>query len=167
MGAGVLPLAIYKGTLFMLLGQERNNNLWSDFGGGTIKGEKPFKTAIREGCEELTGFLGDESELEEQVTNNLISSISFERYTSYMFKIPYDKKLPKYFSNVNKFAETHLQTNIENNENGLFEKKQIQWVSLSDLKTNKLNIQMREHYKPIMNSILKNEKFIMKLMTQN
>ena len=109
MGAGVLPLAIYKGTLFLLLGQERHNNLWCDFGGGTIKGEKPFKTAIREGCEELTGFLGDESELEEQVTTNLISSISFDRYTSYMFKITYDKKLPKYFSNVNKFAELHLK----------------------------------------------------------
>ena len=64
MGAGVLPLALYKGTLFFLLGQERNNNLWCDFGGSTIKGEKPFKTAIREGCEELNGFLGDESELE-------------------------------------------------------------------------------------------------------
>lgn len=167
MGAGVLPLAIYKGTLFLLLGQERHNNLWCDFGGGTIKGEKPFKTAIREGCEELTGFLGDESELEEQVTTNLISSISFDRYTSYMFKITYDKKLPKYFSNVNKFAELHLKTSIENNENGLFEKKQIQWISLSDLKTNKLKIQIREHYKPILNSILKNEDFIMKLMTQN
>ena len=166
MGAGILPLALYKGTLFFLLGQERNNNLWSDFGGSTIKGEKPFKTAIREGCEELNGFLGDEHELEEQVTNNLITSISFERYTSYIFKINYDKKLPLYFSNVNRFAETHLTTTIKNNENGLFEKKQIQWISLNDLKTQKTKEELREHYKPILRSILKNEEFIMRLMSQ-
>ena len=167
MGAGILPIALYKGAIFLLLGQERNNNKWSDFGGSTIKGEKPFKTAIREGCEELNGFLGDESELEEQVTDNLISSISFDRYTSYIFKISYDKKLPTYFSNVNRFAEIHLKSAIENGENGLFEKKQIQWIALNHLKNGKSNIQLREHYKPILNSILKNEEFIIRLMTQN
>lgn len=167
MGAGILPLALYKGTLFMLLGQERHNNKWSDFGGSTIKGEKPFKTAIREGCEELNGFLGNENELEEQVTNCLITSISFDKYTSYIFKIAYDKKLPIYFSNVNKFSEIHLKSIIENSENGLFEKKQIQWVALNNLKKGKSQIQIREHYKPILNSILNNEEFIMRLMTQN
>ena len=33
MGAGILLVALYRGTLFLLLGQERHNNLWSDFGG--------------------------------------------------------------------------------------------------------------------------------------
>jgi 8-oxo-dGTP pyrophosphatase MutT (NUDIX family) len=167
MGAGILPLAIYKGTLFMLLGQERHNNLWCDFGGSTIKGEKPFKTAIREGYEELNGFLGDENELEEKVLDGLITSISFDKYTSYIFKIGYDKNLPLYFSNVNRFAETNLKESIENNENGLFEKKQILWVSLNQLKINKSKIQIREHYKPILYSIFKNEEFIIKLMAKN
>ena len=172
MGAGVLPLALYKGTLFLLLGQERHNNLWSDFGGSTIKGEKPFKTAIREGCEELNGFLGDENELEEQVTNNLLTSISCDRYTSYIYKTSYDKKLPNYFANVNRFAELHLKDKIDIEDNGLFEKKQIQWIPLSQFKSEpsrseKSNIQLREHYKPILRSILKNEEFIMRLMTQN
>ena len=174
MGAGVLPLALYKGTLFLLLGQERHNNLWSDFGGSTIKGEKPFKTAIREGGEELNGLLGDENELEEQVTNNLLTSISCDRYTSYIYKTSYDKKLPNYFANVNRFAEIHLKDAIENKDNGLFEKKQIQWVPLSQFKSTSStkasktsNIQLREHYKPILKSILKNEEFIMRLMTQN
>ena len=181
MGAGVLPLALYKGTLFLLLGQERKNNLWSDFGGSTIKGEKPFKTAIREGCEELNGLLGDEHELEEQVTSSLITSISCDRYTTYIYKTTYDKKLPNYFANVNKFAEIHLKDAIENNDNGLFEKRQILWVPLNQLKSanpnpnpnpnsnsnSNSNIQLREHYKPILKSILKNEEFIMRLMTQN
>ena len=65
MGAGILPVALYRGTLYLLLGQERHNSLWSDFGGSSHKRETPFKTAIREGTEELNGFLGTEEEMEE------------------------------------------------------------------------------------------------------
>ena len=39
MGAGILPIALYKGTIYLLLGQERTN-LWSDFGGSANKNEK-------------------------------------------------------------------------------------------------------------------------------
>lgn len=160
MGAGVLPVSLYKGTLFLLLGQERHNNLWCDFGGGAHKGERPFKTAIREGTEELNGFLGDESEFETLVTNNLIVSISYDKYTSYIFKTNYDKKLPSYFSNVNSFAEVHLKDKIAIEDNGLFEKKQIQWYSLSKLKEDKSQIKLREFYKPLLETIFKNEKLI-------
>ena len=104
MGAGILPVALYRGTLYLLLGQERNNNnLWSDFGGGSHKGEKPFKTAIREGTEELNGFLGSEEELEEEVNKNMVLSICYDKYTTYIFKIKYNTDLPKYFTNNNKF----------------------------------------------------------------
>ena len=62
MGAGILPVALYRGCIYLLLGQERNDLLWSDFGGSTeIKNntrEYPFITAIREGGEELNGILG-------------------------------------------------------------------------------------------------------------
>ena len=37
MGAGILPVAVYRGALFILLGQERDNNLWADFGGSHAK----------------------------------------------------------------------------------------------------------------------------------
>ena len=63
---------------------------------------------------------------------------------------------------------------IEIKDNGLFEKKQIQWIPLSQLRSTSStkasetsNIQLREHYKTILKSILKNEEFIMRLMTQN
>ena len=164
MGAGVLPVALYKGTLFLLLGQERKNNLWSDFGGSAHKGEKPFKTAIREGVEELNGFLGDENEFEDLVTRNMIISISYDKYTSYIFKTNYDKKLPTYFSNVNKFAEQHLQDKIDIEHNGLFEKTQIQWFPLSKLKEDKSQIKLREFYKPLLETILKNDKFIISFL---
>ena len=160
MGAGVLPVALYKGTLFLLLGQERKNNLWADFGGSAKKDERPLKTAIREGTEELNGFLGDENEFEVLVTSNMIISISYDKYTSYIFKTNYDKKLPTYFSNVNKFAEQHLQDKIDIEHNGLFEKTQIQWFPLSKFKEDKSQIKLREFYKPLFNSIIKNERFI-------
>ena len=31
MGAGILPLGVLSSSVFILLGQERHNNLWSDF----------------------------------------------------------------------------------------------------------------------------------------
>ena len=164
MGAGVLPVALYRGTLFLLIGQERHNNLWCDFGGSPNKGEKPLKTAIREGNEELNGFLGNEYEFETTVNCNMILSISFDKYTSYIFRTNYDKKLPIYFSNVNEFAEIHLKDKIDTKHNGLFEKKQIQWFPLSKFKDGKSRIMFREHYKPILDSILKNEKFIIKFI---
>jgi len=164
MGAGVLPIARYKGTLFLLLGQERNNNLWCDFGGGAYKGEKPYKTAIREGSEELNGFLGDENDFETTVNHNMILSITYDKYTSYIFRTNYDKKLPIYFTNVNKFAEFHLKDKIETQYNGLFEKKQIQWFPLSKFKEDKSRAMFREHYKPVLDSVLKNEQFIIKFI---
>ena len=164
MGAGVLPVALYKGTLFLLLGQERHNNLWCDFGGGHHKGEKPYKTAIREGTEELNGFLGDENDFETTVNNNFILSITFDKYTSYIFRTTYDKKLPMYFTNVNNFAEIHLKDKIETKYNGLFEKKQIQWFPLSKFKEDKSRAMFREHYKPVLDSVLKNEQFIIKFI---
>ena len=156
MGAGVLPIALYKGTLFLLLGQERHNNLWCDFGGSTINGEKPYKTAIREGTEELNGFLGNENDFETIVTCNMILSITFDRYTSYIFKTNYDEKLPLYFTNVNNFAEVYLKDkinikdNIDIKHNGLFEKKQIQWFPLSEFRENNLRDMFRKHYIPIL-----------------
>ena len=64
MGAGILPVTIFKGSILFLLGKERyNSDYWSDFGGSTIPKETIFQTAIREGYEELDGFLGNKEEL--------------------------------------------------------------------------------------------------------
>ena len=61
MGAGILPVALHHDKIFFLFGKENKNADtpgWSDFGGGKEKGERPLTTAIREGYEELSGFLG-------------------------------------------------------------------------------------------------------------
>ena len=61
------------------------------------KGEKPYKTAIREGTEELNGFFGSEEELDMEVTNNKILSICYDKYTTYIFKT---KNIIKNYQNI-------------------------------------------------------------------
>ena len=162
MGAGILPVALHKGVLFLLMGQERKNNLWCDFGGTPNKKEKPFETAIREGGEELNGFLGVNEELENIVNPNMILSICYDRYTTYVFRTNYDENMPYYFNNVNKFGELHFKDTIESYHTGLFEKTQIKWMKVDDLKTKEDLKIFRTWYIPIVESIVKNEKFIIK-----
>ena len=173
MGAGILPVALYKGSLFLLLGKERTN-LWSDFGGSANPKEEIFTTAIREGYEELNGFLGCENDLKRIVTKNKLYQIGYEEriknkkkliYTTFVFNINYDPNLPIYFNNVNNFAEKHLNDKIQENHNGLFEKCEISWFSIKDLRENKINF--RPWYQPFIYSVIKNEKNIIKLIKDN
>ena len=162
MGAGILPVSLFRGTLYLLLGQERHNNLWSDFGGSAHKREKPFKTAIREGTEELNGFFGSEEEMEEEINNNLLLSICYDKYTTYIYRSKYNKDLPKYFINNNKFIEKHAANIVDNNHNGLYEKKKIEWFSLNEFNNEEKLLLIRPHYKEHIKWILKNDKLIIK-----
>ena len=163
MGAGILPIALYKGAIYLLLGQERTN-LWSDFGGSTSKTsyEKPFNTAIREGYEELNGFLGNEKELALLVKSNFLLKIPHDTYTTYIFNINYSKDLPKYFNNLNSFIEINAEDKIMKNKNILFEKKKIMWLKLKEYKKDKSILEFRSWYKPILDDIENNEKFLIK-----
>lgn len=160
MGAGILPVALFRGTIFILLGQERHNNLWCDFGGSKEKGETNIQTALREGEEELNGFLGINLDLDNLVNNNLLSSIEYDKYASFLFKVKYDKNLPIYFNNVNNFAEKHLSDKVNKLHNGLFEKKRIDWYSLETLKDKKNKLLIRKHYLPHIDYIIKHERTI-------
>ena len=166
MGAGILPVALYRGTLIILLGQERHNNLWCDFGGSPLPHERKnqYITAIREGAEELNGLLGDKEELKLHVDKNLIYGINNkdDKYTSYLFKSHYDKNLEKYFNNQNKFIENHLPNEITKH-NCLFEKKKINWYTISEIEENlnrNKNNFIRPHYYSILKYIIDNNKSI-------
>ena len=67
MGAGILPTTIYNNKIYFLFGKENkyedSAEGFSDFGGGTDNTESYLSTAIREGGEELTGFLGSSSDI--------------------------------------------------------------------------------------------------------
>ena len=147
----------------ILLGQERQNNLWCDFGGGSYKCETTYETAIREGSEELNGLLGTKERLTITVSQNLITSISNNnfKYTSYVYITPYDSNLPRYFANSNDFAQNHLKDKIEDAENGLYEKIKIEWYPLNAFKNDGLTSIVRPHFNQIIKSLIKNERFIM------
>ena len=98
-GSSILPVTIHKKRLYFLFGKE--NSLadtpgWSDFGGGVEAGESVHATAMREGGEELTGFLGDGKEIADHIqkhggTYNLNYN---DQYHIHMFYMPYDETLP-------------------------------------------------------------------------
>lgn len=159
MGAGILPISYHCGKLCLLLGQERYDYTWSDFGGGKNPGESYIKTALREGEEELNGLLGTGRYLAELVNNNYIAEIgNGDSYSSFVFKIKYDNRLPMYFNNNNIFIEKNLKNIIETSHlehNGLFEKKRIKWFSLEEIE--KDYTIFRPHFVPILKSIVSNK----------
>jgi hypothetical protein len=124
MGAGILPVTIIKGTIFFLLGKEKRCNNWSDFGGSSEINEPIFETAIREGYEELNGFIGSKNELNNLVKNNLISIYDTDRYTTHAFYVnsPYLLTLPYYFNNNCKYIDENVDY-IK--KDGIFEKSEI------------------------------------------
>ena len=132
MGTGILPVTISKGTILFLLGKESKLKYWSDFGGSSKKYETKFDTAIREGYEELDGFLGNKQELINRVNNNFIEKIEIDKYSTYLFYVKYDeiKYLPDYFNNHRIFLNEYLNYIPTD---GIFEKSEIKLFSKSDL----------------------------------
>jgi 8-oxo-dGTP pyrophosphatase MutT (NUDIX family) len=69
----ILPVTIHNNKLYFLFGKENSMEDsakgWSDFGGGVDKGETPYSTALREGGEELTGFLGDKKNIQKLIND--------------------------------------------------------------------------------------------------
>ena len=156
MGAGILPISKYKNTIYFLLGCEHYDKKWSDFGGKKMNNESKLEIAIREGYEELNGFLGTKNQLKNLVKKNLVLEIEKQdkTYKSYLFTIPYDPNLPIYFNNHHKFMESNFPLTID--KNGFFEKSQIRWFTLQELQSNKY--EFRTFYKEIISEIIMENK---------
>jgi hypothetical protein len=157
MGAGILPVALYEGKLYFLFGEEFDEHKWIDFGGGAKKGESTLQNAIREGCEELNGFFGSANEFKHLIKDNLILKLSLETYTTFIVEVSYDPNLPFYFNNHHKFIKTHLPHLI--GKNGLFEKRQIKWFTLADIKQQRPRF--RHYYKSMLDHINEHNEFIL------
>tara|TARA_A100001015_G_scaffold267850_2_gene318250 strand:- start:828 stop:1385 length:558 start_codon:yes stop_codon:yes gene_type:complete len=156
MGGGLLPITYNKGSLLLLLGRERYDKNWSDFGGSKEGNESYLKTALREGEEELNGILGTGKQLANLVDRNLLATINnHDSYTSVVFRLKYDSRLPHYFNNNNRFIESRLKTTIEdsyNSKSGLFEKDYIKWFTLDEIQRD--YTRFRPHFVPILKSIV-------------
>ena len=140
MGAGILPTTIHNNKLYFLFGKENkyaDTPGWSDIGGGTDKDETFMQTAMREGTEELTGFLGMENDIKKLLTrygtyNIDWSSLGGKTYRMHIFPMAFDPMLPVYYNNNHKFIERKLSANMVKNSK-IFEKDEIRWVCIDDI----------------------------------
>ena len=157
-GGGILPVAIKNGQIHFLFGKE--NELddtpgWADFGGGAEDGESSFDTALREGSEEINGFLGSAEQLRKEVKKHKIHTVQFKTYTTYIYLMDYDAKLPFYYRNNYEFFSRYLPHVKHKKDNGLLEKSKIRWFSYDELKKEKKNF--RSFYQNIVDLILKRQ----------
>jgi len=165
MGASILPVTIHNNKIIFLFGKERDideNPGWSDFGGGTDANETFLQTAIREGGEELTGFLGNDSDIRKMLTkygtyNIDYKSEGYSTYRCHIFPMKYDPMLPHYYNNNQQFLQKRLDKKIIR-DTKIFEKTQIKWFTFDEIK--KHHAEFRSFYKNIVHLILGNQSGI-------
>lgn len=173
-GSSVLPICLHKNKLYFLFGKE--NELedsapgFSDFGGGVEKGENIYDTAMREGGEELTGFLGNGQQLRKYIDQNggFYKYTHGDKYHIHMFYLEYDEKLPFYYNNNHSFLWDKMNTNTLS-KTKLFEKIEIQWFTVDIIK--KRLKEFRPFYREIIMDVLKKKSsivsFLKKIQNKN
>lgn len=159
MGASILPVTVYKGKIYFLFGKEREfdeNPGWSDFGGGTDNNESFLETAIREGGEELTGFLGSSADIKYMLTKYGTFTIDYKStgyniYRVHIFPMTYDNLLPHYYNNNQQFLQKRLTRKIIK-DTKIFEKTEIRWICFDEII--KMKKEFRSFYQNIVDLIL-------------
>jgi len=134
----ILPVALHKNKLHFLFGKENpmedSAKGFSDFGGRADGNETPYDAAMREGGEELTGFLGDGDDIREMIKKNGgVFPVTVGKYHAHIFVMDYDANLPKYYNRNHKFLWEKMDNKVLN-DSKLFEKIEIRWFSLGDMK---------------------------------
>ena len=160
--ASVLPVSICKGELLFLFGKENemedSAKGFSDFGGSVESGESIVDTAMREGSEELCGFLGNSNQISQLIKKNggiftLVYGSENKAYHVHIFFMEYDERLPEYFTNHHRFLWERMDKKLLN-DSKFFEKQEIRWFSERDMKKKKS--EFRPFYREIVNMFLDN-----------
>jgi len=162
----ILPVTIHNGKLFFLFGKENpmedSSKGWSDFGGAVDKGETPFTAALREGSEELTGFLGDKAQIKKLIQKSGgVYKLTHNDYNVHIFFMEYDENLPKYYNQNHSFLWGRMDKKLLN-DTKLFEKIEIDWFSIDDMK--KRRSEFRNFYQEIVDLFLRDIENIRKFI---
>ena len=166
MGAGILPSTIYNNKLYFLFGKEGKFEDsapgFSDFGGGTDDNETFFETAVREAGEEFTGFLGDDSYIKNLLHKYGTYNIDYKAnghktYRMHIFPMKYNKWLPYYYNNNQKFLQKRLPEKVFKTTK-IFEKAEIRWICIDNLQ--KMRSQFRSYFQNIIDMILTQKESI-------
>lgn len=171
MGAGILPTCIHKNKVYFLFGKEHeycDTPGWSDFGGGTDNHETYIQTAIREGGEELTGFLGSDSDLSKMLKRNGTFNIDYNSnghstYRMHIFKMNYDEALPYYYNNNQRFLQKRLDPAIIK-QTKIFEKAQIRWICIDELP--RMRKEFRSYFQNIIDIICEKKSEIFRFINK-
>jgi 8-oxo-dGTP pyrophosphatase MutT (NUDIX family) len=160
----ILPITIHKNKLYFLFGKENpmedSAKGWSDFGGRVDKGETPLSAALREGGEELTGFLGDDKALQKRIrSSGGTYNITHNKYHVHMFYMEYDENLPKYYNQNHDFLWKRMDKTVLN-DTKLFEKIKIDWFSVEQMQSRKE--EFRGFYQEIVDKFLEQSTEIRK-----
>lgn len=142
--AGILPYAIVRGEVAVLLGKEihidgwNGSNKWAPFGGSIDPGETVHAAAMREGYEETMGMFGTPRDLERRVDPE---PWTHQGGATYLLRISYDKRLPSYFRNFLRYSQTCTSGQCPE---GWYEKTQLKWVWLRKLHRENLRPEFRD-----------------------
>ena len=158
-GSGVILVALHNNKVYYLFGKEGSMERdkkchWGDFGGGAKPGEDLLDTTTREGAEELNGFFGSKVDFEKYILKNKIDEVAYDKRYTYLVKTEYDERLPFYFNNNYKFICEYLKGHVEHPTNGLFEKSEIRWFTVDDLKREKHIF--RDYFRNIIDIVIYN-----------
>ena len=173
MGAGILPATILNGKLHFLFGKENKYEDsapgFSDFGGGTDNNETFLQTAIREGGEELTGFLGSGPTVKKLLTRYGTYNIDYKTnshntYRMHIFPMEHNPFLEMYYNNNQNFIQSHLDPSIIK-QTKIFEKAEIRWICIDDISKRKR--EFRSYFQDIIELILDQRADINKFVEQN
>ena len=152
--ASILPVALHKGKIYFLFGKENemedSAKGFSDFGGRVEGGESIMETALREGSEELSGFLGDSNAIKKLLKGG-VYKLSHGEYHIHIFLMKYDENLPGYFTNHHRFVWERMDKDVLN-DSKYFEKQEIRWFSIEEMRTKKKLF--RKFYQEIVDDIL-------------
>jgi len=169
--ASILPVTIYKNQLYFLFGKENpmedSSKGWSDFGGRLDEKETPLDAAIREGAEELSGFLGGPNDIKKRFNGKSgkpFLNLTLNDYHIHIFFLPYDKNLPFYYNKNHHFLWENMDKQMLN-DSKLFEKIEIDWFSIQDMKRRRN--EFRHFYREITDYILENHKNIQTFIKQS
>jgi hypothetical protein len=170
MGAGILPTTIHNNKVYFLFGKEGKFEDtapgFSDFGGGTDNNESFLETAVREGGEEFTGFLGSDKEIRNMLTKYGTYNIDYNSnghgvYRTHIFPFPYDEYLPYYYNNNQRFLQKKLPDNVFKTTK-IFEKAEIRWICIDDIKS--MRPKFRFWYRNIIDKILADKSNIIQFI---
>jgi hypothetical protein len=178
--ASILPVAIHNNKLYFLFGKENaledSAKGFSDFGGGVDSGESALQTAMREGSEELTGFLGTKEMLRKRLKQTGTYKIVYEfpprkedtitpnTYTVFIFPFEYDMSIVEYFNNNHAFLWDKMDKKLLSSTK-LFEKIKIEWFCEDELE--KRGSEYRSFYKDIVGLIIEHKSNIRKFIKNN